>query len=148
MPTVRSINLGGGFKVGRMPGEASTDLTDVGAHVRAELEAFRQRDGRSLHLELEPGTYLVANAGTVVATCIDVVDTGREGYRFAKEHRRDGARDAATGWHITPFRRLPYTMPAPAEAGTCSRPQTERHHRCERYVRPWPGGIPRTPPHR
>ena len=83
-PDVTAVNLGGGFKVGRMPGEASTDLADVGAHVRAELEAFRQRDGRSLHLELEPGTYLVANAGTVVATCIDVVDTGREGYRFAK----------------------------------------------------------------
>ena len=35
-------------------------------------------------LEIEPGTYLVANAGAVVATCIDVVDTGREGYLFAK----------------------------------------------------------------
>jgi diaminopimelate decarboxylase len=84
LPAVRTINLGGGFKVGRMPGEPSTDLTDVGAHVRAELEGFRQRDGRRLHLELEPGTYLVANAGTVVATCIDVVDTGPAGYRFAK----------------------------------------------------------------
>jgi diaminopimelate decarboxylase len=81
---VRAINLGGGFKVGRMPGEPSVDLADVGAHVRAELLAFRERDGRSLHLEIEPGTYLVANAGVVVATCVDVVDTGRDGYRFAK----------------------------------------------------------------
>src|SRR5262245_65164346 len=30
---VKSVNLGGGFKVGRMPGEPSTDLADVGAHV-------------------------------------------------------------------------------------------------------------------
>jgi len=84
LPDVRLINLGGGFKVGRMPGEPSVDMADVGAHVRDELLAFRDRDGRALHLEIEPGTYLVANAGVVVATCIDVVDTGREGYLFAK----------------------------------------------------------------
>jgi diaminopimelate decarboxylase len=81
---VRLINLGGGFKVGRMPGEPSVDMADVGAHVRDELLAFRDRDGRALHLEIEPGTYLVANAGVVVATCVDVVDTGRGGYLFAK----------------------------------------------------------------
>jgi diaminopimelate decarboxylase len=84
LPDVRLINLGGGFKVGRMPGEPSTDMADVGAHVRAELLAFSERDGRELHLEIEPGTYLVANAGAVVATCVDVVDTGRDGYLFAK----------------------------------------------------------------
>jgi len=84
LPDVQRINLGGGFKVGRMPGEPSTDLADVGAHVRAELLAFRERDGRALHLEIEPGTYLVANGGVVVATCVDVVDTGRDGYLFAK----------------------------------------------------------------
>jgi diaminopimelate decarboxylase len=84
LPDVVSINLGGGFKIGRMPGEASVDLADVGAHVRAELLAFRDRDGRALRLEIEPGTYLVAGAGVVVATCVDVVDTGRDGYLFAK----------------------------------------------------------------
>ena len=84
LPEVRSVNLGGGFKVGRMPGEMSVDLDDVGAHVRDELLGFRQREGRALHLEVEPGTYLVANAGFVVATVVDVVDTGRDGYFFAK----------------------------------------------------------------
>jgi diaminopimelate decarboxylase len=84
LPEVSVVNLGGGFKVGRMPGEPSVDLADVGAHVRQELLAFRDRDGRALGLEIEPGTYLVATAGFVVATCIDVVDTGRDGYLFAK----------------------------------------------------------------
>jgi diaminopimelate decarboxylase len=84
LPDVGVVNLGGGFKVGRVAGEATTDLADVGAHVRRELQAFRDRDGRALHLELEPGTYLVANGGFVVATCVDVADTGRDGYRFAK----------------------------------------------------------------
>jgi diaminopimelate decarboxylase len=81
---VTVVNLGGGFKVGRMPGEPTVDLADVGQHVRQELVAFREREGRALELEIEPGTYLVANAGCVVATCIDVVDTGSEGYLFAK----------------------------------------------------------------
>jgi diaminopimelate decarboxylase len=84
LPEVTVVNLGGGFKVGRMPGEPSTDLGDVGEHVKQELLAFRDRDGRALTLEIEPGTYLVANGGAVVATCIDVADTGRDGYRFAK----------------------------------------------------------------
>jgi diaminopimelate decarboxylase len=52
--------------------------------VRTELEGFKARDGRALHLELEPGTLLVAEAGAVVATCVDVVDTGKDGYLFAK----------------------------------------------------------------
>jgi diaminopimelate decarboxylase len=81
---VAIVNLGGGFKVGRMPEEPSVELADVGAHVRRELEDFRQRDGRALRLELEPGTLLVANAGAVVASCVDVVDTGGDGYLFAK----------------------------------------------------------------
>jgi diaminopimelate decarboxylase len=84
LPDVRAVNLGGGFKVGRMPEEPTVDLGDVGEHVRAELQAFQSRDGRRLALEIEPGTYLVARAGAVVASCIDVVDTGRDGYLFAK----------------------------------------------------------------
>jgi diaminopimelate decarboxylase len=83
-PEVTAVNLGGGFKVGRMPEEPSVDMDEVAAHVRGELVAFSQRDGRALHLEIEPGTYLVAQAGAVVATCVDVVDTGRDGYVFAK----------------------------------------------------------------
>jgi diaminopimelate decarboxylase len=83
-PDVASVNLGGGFKVGRMPEEPSVDLADVGGHVEQEIRSFRERDGRRLSLEIEPGTYLVALAGAVVATCVDVVDTGRDGYLFAK----------------------------------------------------------------
>ena len=84
LPDVEVVNLGGGFKVGRMPEEPTVDMAEAGAHVRRELEAFRERDGRALRLEIEPGTYLVAQAGAVVATCVDVVDTGKDGYLFAK----------------------------------------------------------------
>ncbi len=84
LPQVETVNLGGGFKVGRMPEEPSVDMADVGAHVRREIEGFRERAGRALRLEIEPGTFLVANAGAIVASCVDVVATGGEGYLFAK----------------------------------------------------------------
>ncbi len=84
LPDVRSVNLGGGFKVGRVPTETTTDLQDIGRHIERELLEFQERDGRSLHMEVEPGTWLVALAGMVVSTCIDVVDTGADGYIFAK----------------------------------------------------------------
>jgi len=84
LPDVRSVNLGGGFKVGRVPTETTTDLQDIGRHIERELLEFQERDGRSLHMEVEPGTWLVALAGMVVSSCIDVVDTGSDGYLFAK----------------------------------------------------------------
>jgi diaminopimelate decarboxylase len=84
MEEVRVLSLGGGFKTGRMPGEVSADLKLISEHVKPEIEAFAERTGRELHLEIEPGTYVVANAGAMVSSVMDVVDTGGEGNRFIK----------------------------------------------------------------
>ncbi len=84
LPDVTTVSLGGGFKVARVPGEQATDLVAVGSVVREAFVDFHRRSGRKLRLEIEPGAYLVANAGAVVATCVDVVDTGEDGYLFAK----------------------------------------------------------------
>ncbi len=78
------INMGGGFKVGRMDDEKSTDLLVVGQAIADELTQFADRTGRKLHLELEPGTFLVANAGCLISRVIDIVDTGHAGYTFLK----------------------------------------------------------------
>lgn len=75
LPDVQTVNLGGGYKVGRMPGETSTDLATVGAPVRAAFEAFAASTGRQLKLEIEPGTFLVANAGALLATVQDLTST-------------------------------------------------------------------------
>ncbi len=83
-PSVTTVNLGGGYKVARVAGEEATDLTLAGAPVAAALEEFDRRCGRQLRLEIEPGTFLVANAGTIVSTVTDVVDTGKEGFSFIK----------------------------------------------------------------
>lgn len=82
--TVHTMNLGGGFKVARVAGEKATDLNEVGEPVARLLAEFAAETGRELHLEIEPGTFLMANAGGLLATIRDIVDTGREGYRFYK----------------------------------------------------------------
>lgn len=73
--TVETLNLGGGYKVGRMAYEQSTDLSVVGEPVKAEFEAYAERTGDELKLEVEPGTFLVANAGALVTTIQDVTST-------------------------------------------------------------------------
>lgn len=83
-PTVTVLNLGGGFKVGRMPGEVDTDLQEVGRPVKALLENFARETGRKLRFEIEPGTYLTANAGALLTTIQDMTTTGDEGYAFIK----------------------------------------------------------------
>ncbi|CAN0270704.1 unnamed protein product, partial [Discosporangium mesarthrocarpum] len=83
-PDVNTLNLGGGYKTGRMMDEVSTDLQVVGAPVMAAFQSFAAETGRELKLEIEPGTFLVANAGCLVATVQDIVSTGPSGYEFIK----------------------------------------------------------------
>ena len=87
LPDLERLSLGGGFKVARLPGETSADLQEIGQALRPDLEAFlADRAGRAedFQLEIEPGTYLVANAGAILAEIMDVVDTGPDGQRFLK----------------------------------------------------------------
>lgn len=83
-PSVTHFNLGGGYKVARMESESGTDLQVIGPPVADLLRDFAARTGRELHLELEPGTFLVANAAVLLARVQDVTSTGPEGYRFLK----------------------------------------------------------------
>jgi diaminopimelate decarboxylase len=84
LPDLQRLSLGGGFKVARMPGETSADLQEIGEALRPALSAFAAERGPDFQLEVEPGTFLVANAGLILAEIIDVVDTGADGYRFLK----------------------------------------------------------------
>jgi len=72
---VQSLNLGGGYKVGRMSFEESTDLQECGAPVKQAFEDFHQRTGIELELEIEPGTFLVADAGCLIARVVDIKST-------------------------------------------------------------------------
>lgn len=83
-PTVEVLNMGGGYKVARMPDEASTDLQVIGEAVAAELRGFAEETGRRLKLEIEPGTFLVAGQCVLLSRIQDVTDTGANGNRFWK----------------------------------------------------------------
>ncbi|MFU8847921.1 MAG: diaminopimelate decarboxylase [Opitutales bacterium] len=83
-PEVTRLNLGGGYKVARMPDEVGTDLQQCGAPVAEKFRQFAEETGREIHLEIEPGTYLLANSCAVLATVQDIVSTGQEGYEFLK----------------------------------------------------------------
>ena len=84
IPTVHTLNLGGGYKVGRMSTEYSTDLQACGEPVKQAFVDFAQKTGRKLKLEVEPGTFLVANAGCILTKVIDKLNTGSSGYEFLK----------------------------------------------------------------
>ena len=84
LPSVVTVNLGGGFKVARMRSETSTDLEAAGRPIASEFESFHRTHGRQLKLEVEPGGFLVAQACILVCSAIDVVDTGSSGYSFIK----------------------------------------------------------------
>lgn len=85
-PKADTLNLGGGFKVGRMSYEkaASTDLEKIGEPVKKAFEDFANKTGRKLKLEIEPGTFLSANSGALLSTIQDVTTTGADGHTFLK----------------------------------------------------------------
>ena len=83
-PSVTTLNLGGGYKVARMPDEKATNLKEIGKPVQELFEEFAKETGRQLKLEIEPGTFLLAHACSLVTTVQDVTSTGQDGYRFLK----------------------------------------------------------------
>lgn len=84
MPDVVRLSLGGGYKVARMSDEKTANLQEIGNRIKPSFYEFEKKYQRQLHLEIEPGTYLVARAGSLICSIIDVVDTGENGYRFIK----------------------------------------------------------------
>lgn len=83
-PDVTTLNMGGGFKIGRLPDEKTTDLQVIGEKVKTYFKDFYKETGRKIKLEIEPGTYLVAANGALIAEIDDIVDTGKDGYNFLK----------------------------------------------------------------
>jgi diaminopimelate decarboxylase len=83
-PEATILNLGGGFKVARTAHEKHTDLEVVSKEVTNSLQTFAERTGRKLHLEVEPGTFLVAQAGAIISKVQDITDTGADGFNFLK----------------------------------------------------------------
>lgn len=57
------LDLGSGFKVAYQPGEAETDIDELGRKLGETFNAFSKQYARPLELWFEPGKYLVSQAG-------------------------------------------------------------------------------------
>lgn len=77
---VKTINFGGGYKVGRLISESSTNLREISQPIAREVKKYFEETGMPLKMEIEPGTFLVANAGVILASVRDIKRTGREGF--------------------------------------------------------------------
>jgi len=81
-PDAKVINLGGGFKEARMPDDIAADIEELGQFAKLRFLEFREKTGRSLTVAIEPGTYIVANAGYLVTTVVDIKSSGPDGFQF------------------------------------------------------------------
>ena len=81
-PYADTVNFGGGLKEARMPNEKAADIEYLGSYAKKAIEEFHKKTGRILKMEIEPGTYIMANAGYGVTKVIDKKQTGPDGYKF------------------------------------------------------------------
>lgn len=81
-PDAKVVNLGGGFKEARMPDEIAANIKDLGEYAKIRFTEFRERTGRVLAMAVEPGTFVVANAGYLISSVLDIKSSGPDGFEF------------------------------------------------------------------
>jgi diaminopimelate decarboxylase len=81
-PEATAVSFGGGLREARMPDETAADIHDLGTYAKRAIEKFYMETGRRLHMEVEPGTYILANAGLIVTSVMDKKTTGPNGLNF------------------------------------------------------------------
>jgi len=79
-PDATTVCFGGGLKEARMPDEHPADIELLGNYAKTRIEDFYRRTGRKLWMEIEPGTYIVANSGYAVTRVIDMKNTTRSNF--------------------------------------------------------------------
>ncbi|MFD1002286.1 diaminopimelate decarboxylase [Ohtaekwangia kribbensis] len=65
-PDLNFLDFGSGFKVAYKDGDIVTDIQELGGKLAKAFNEFCQRYGRNLELWLEPGKFLVSEAGTML----------------------------------------------------------------------------------
>lgn len=74
-PHLKFLDFGGGFKVPYKDGDSVTDIDALGSKLGKAFNEFCKQYGRSLELWIEPGKYLVSEAGYLFAKASVVKDT-------------------------------------------------------------------------
>ncbi|GMI36412.1 hypothetical protein TeGR_g8443, partial [Tetraparma gracilis] len=138
-PSVTTLNLGGGYKVGRNEGEQSTDLQAIGEPVKAAFEEYKAATGREIKLEIEPGTFLTANAGCLVSKVQDKVTTSDYTFLKLDSGMTEVLRPSLYG-AVHPLTVLPASG-SPSDVGTATEEVVVVGHCCESgdLLTPLPG---------
>ncbi len=74
-PDLKFLDFGGGFKVAYKPNDLATDVMEVGQKVGEAFQEFCKNYGRQLELWLEPGKFLVSEAGFLLVKANVVKET-------------------------------------------------------------------------
>jgi len=69
------IDIGGGIGIPYKPSDTSIDLEELGERVSSRFNDFSQEYGRELELKIEPGRYIVAEAGSLLVTVTNTKST-------------------------------------------------------------------------
>lgn len=80
-PDLEFIDFGGGFGVPYRPGERPLDMEELGEKISKRFDRFTYEYGRELTLVIEPGRYLVAEAGSLL-TRANTVKRNPDGHVF------------------------------------------------------------------
>lgn len=66
--TLQYLDFGGGFKVPYKPDDSQvTNVPELGARLSTRVQQFSEELGKPLHIWLEPGKFLVSEAGVLLA---------------------------------------------------------------------------------
>lgn len=74
-PALKFIDFGGGFKVAYKEGDMVTNIYDLGLKLSKSFNEFYHSYGRKMELWIEPGKYLVSEAGYLFVTANVVKST-------------------------------------------------------------------------
>jgi len=73
--TLEFVDFGGGIGIPYKENQTPLDLVDFGAKVSLHFEKFCDKYGKKLELKVEPGRFLVCQAGTLLATVNTLKET-------------------------------------------------------------------------
>lgn len=74
-PTLKALDFGGGFKVKYKEGDKITDIAKLGSELSKRFNDYCRQTNRDLELWLEPGKFLVSEAGYLVTKANVVKET-------------------------------------------------------------------------
>lgn len=74
-PNLKFLDFGGGFKVAYRDNDAVTDIGKVGALLGERLKEFNSKNSKSIELRIEPGKFLVSEAGFLITEVTVIKET-------------------------------------------------------------------------